>query len=476
MIFNNPFFKNLLDTKEPYYKELRKIATPLSDSYYKDCEKAINKRAGIPEDTLAFLNEDVLSIINLCSSMLLPFIGLTTRIFIERPEGFMEGQSNKVLRNVAFTYSDLFDALKGLPTKSAEIVILKISSDSSITSKLVSAFRGDDRETFCDTLYSTKEDYSNYLYRVFDLTFFYDIVNSAYQAIKDAVDDNASKPESENNVISMMTNVIHTVSDTPVDDEEERQLTHRVEVLISLVNSLDDEDTFIDGIIKNAEIEGVEELSSIVWWGVQFYMFISCGLYSELREGMTKEERDIYEDFFMFQPSNYVELFNETLQSVQADVEETEIEDEEEPDSDDPVFLPENFFNRECRTTGNDSVGVIDDKYREKGVSAYCALINFLADEKYIDGDIETKRNFAFKLSGYYRKYDKGIIHWYGDTNILSVLIQKICNSYDKWDRAKKMFTLDTTLYNSSTLRKKRPADMDFAKLFYELYGIDLYK
>lgn len=475
MIFSNPLFKTLLDNKEPYYKELRKIATPFPDSYYKDCEKAIKKRSGIPDETLDFLNEDVLPIINLCSSMLLPFVGLTTRIFIERPEGFMEGYSNERLKTVAFTYSDLFDALKGLPTKSAEIVILKISSDSNITSKLVSALRSDDIETFCDTLYNTKDDYSNYLYRVFHLAFFYDIVNSAYQVIKGNIDDNIVWPESESGEVSIMLNVIRTVCDTPVDEEEERQLTHRVEVLFSLLNSLDDGDTFIDGIIKNAEIEGVEELSSIVWWGVQLCMFISCDLYSELREGMTKEERDIYENFFMFQPSNYIEFFNKTLQRVQEDVEELEIDDEEEPDSDDPVFLPENFFNRECRTTDNDSVGIIDDKYREKGVPTYCNLINFLADEKYIDGDIETKRSFAFKLSGYYRKYDKAIIHWYGDTNILSVLIQKMCNSYNKWDRAKKMFTLDTKLYNSSTLRKKRPADMDFAKLFYELYSVDLY-
>lgn len=141
-----------------------------------------------------------------------------------------------------------------------------------------------------------------------------------------------------------------------------------------------------------------------------------------------------------------------------------------------PIFLPDNFFNREHRTTGKDSVGIIEDKYLSKGVSAYCTMINFLADWKYIDADIETKRNFAFKLSGYHKEYDKGEIHWHGDTNILSVLIQKICNSYDKWDRAKRMFKLDTTLYNSSTLRRKNASDKDFAQLFSQLYEVDLYK
>jgi hypothetical protein len=477
MILNNPFFRKLLDTKEPYYKELRNIATPFSDSYYKDCEKAINKRADIPEKTLVFLNEDMLPIINFCSSMLLPFIGLTSRIFIEHPEAFMEGQSNKTLKKVAFTYSDLFNALKELPTESAEIVILKISSDSSVTSKLVSAYRNDDSETFCDTLYSTKADYSNYLYRVFHLSFFYDLVNSGYQVIKGAIEDNISLPEDEINGISIMTNVIHTVSDTPLDDEEERQLTHRTEVLFSLVTSLDNEDTFIDDIIKNAEIEGVEELSTIVWWGVKTFTFISCGLYSVLREGMTKVEHDIYEDFFMLQPSNYLEYFDEILQSVQEDVVQTGVDDnEEKTDSDEPVFLPYNFFNCEYRTTDKDSVGIIEDKYLSKGVSAYCTMINFLADGKYIDADIETKRNFAFKLSGYHKEYDKGEIHWNGDTNILSVIIQKICNSYDKWDRAKRMFKLDTTLYNSSTLRRKIASDKDFAQLSSQVYEVDLYK
>ena len=478
MILNNPFFKKLLDDKEPYYSELRNIAVPLPDTFYNNCKEVIKQLADISEETRGLLNEYVLWVVDLYSTLLLPFIGLTTRIFIERPEAFLEGNSNKTLQDVAFTYSDLFDFLKQFPFKSAEKLILKISPNSSITSKLISSFRNDDKDTFCATLYDTKEDYSNYLLQIYDLSLFYDIVNSGYQTIKTAIEsDKDIVPENNVNPLSFALSAARSVAETPLSEEEEALLVHRLEVYKSCAELLDDADTFIGGIINKVKEDGLDDFyDSILFVNIAFTC-ISCLLYSKLKDGMTIEERAIYENLFKQQSADKMDYLNDMIHRVTDELsQENENMDGEIDETDAQIFLPENFFNRECRTTRNDSVGIIDDKYREKGVSAYCALINFLADEKYIDDDIETKRNFAFKLSGYYRKYDKGIIHWYGDTNILSVLIQKLCNSYDKWDRAKKMFTLDTTLYNSSSLRKKRPADMDFAKLFYELYGIDLYK
>lgn len=487
MIFNNPFFKSLLDTKEPYYKELRNIAVPLSDYFYKKCEKAIKGRTDISEETRDFLNEFVLSMIDFCSSCLLPFIGLTTRIFVNRPENCLEENNKKVLKNVAFTYSDLYDTLKGFPQTSAELLILKICSDSSITSRLVSSFRNDEKNAFCETIYSTNEDYSNYLYQIYNLGMLYTPVNSVFQIINAAIDNDSEielqnivkeiMPQGNVNPITIAANAAQTTSETPISEEEERWFTHRLQVLISCIDKLDDEHTFINDIINQINAEGQESFSDSIWWGVEFFTFFSCALYSRLRERMPKEERDIYEDLFKLQPSNYMDYINDMIRRVNEDPQqEGSSIDDKVSDIYNEVFLPSNFFNRENRTSNKDSVGIIDGKYIEKGVGAYCSLINFIAAEGFIDDTPKSKRNFAFKLSGYYREYDQGVIHWQGDTNILSVLIQKLCYAGDKWDRAKRMFECDSNLFNSSTLRKKIATDKDFADLFQQLYDIDLYK
>ena len=139
-------------------------------------------------------------------------------------------------------------------------------------------------------------------------------------------------------------------------------------------------------------------------------------------------------------------------------------------------FLPDDFFEKGNRSKKEELfVGRIEKKYEEKGITTFCSLINFLASEGYINNTDENKKNFAFKLSGYYDEYNQDKIKWYGETNILSVLIQKICYSSKKWERAKVMFEFEQKLYNSSALRKNKTADKDFANLFMQLYDEDLY-
>ena len=142
------------------------------------------------------------------------------------------------------------------------------------------------------------------------------------------------------------------------------------------------------------------------------------------------------------------------------------------------VFLPADFFKIQNRSKSEKALGVIANKYTDKienAVPKFCELINFLAERKYIKNDLVVKKDFASKMTGYYTKFNQlEKIDWFGDTNVLSVLIQNLPSSKNKWERAKKLFNLENKLYNSSTLRKNNPDDQDFADKFEEIYGVNL--
>ena len=142
------------------------------------------------------------------------------------------------------------------------------------------------------------------------------------------------------------------------------------------------------------------------------------------------------------------------------------------------VFLPADFFKIQNRRRFEKAIGVIANKYTDKienAVPKFCELINFLAERKYIKNDLVVKKDFASKITGYYPEFNQlEKIDWFGDTNVLSVLIQNLPSSENKWERAKKLFNLENKLYNSSTLRKNNPDDQDFADKFEEIYGVNL--
>ena len=206
--------------------------------------------------------------------------------------------------------------------------------------------------------------------------------------------------------------------------------------------------------------------------------------YLKERDSYPKEIQDIV-DPYVVDPEEiefYVELKKrgctfDTIKDNVVNKQETIIKDDLEPNTD--IFLPNDFFYIQNRNSDK-SIGILKIGYTEcnEAVNRFCELINHLAKHGFIGDNQETKRNFAYKLSGYYIKYNTTPVEWHGETNILSVLISRMVESGQKWQNAKEAFVFDkdVRLYNSSSLRKNNSYDMKFAELFKRLYEIDLYK
>ena len=206
--------------------------------------------------------------------------------------------------------------------------------------------------------------------------------------------------------------------------------------------------------------------------------------YLKERDNYSKEIQDIV-DPYVVDPEEidfYVELKKrgctfDAIEDNDIKKQETIIEDNLEPNKE--VFLPNDFFYIQNRKSEK-SIGILNVKFIEckEPIKKYCELINHLAKYGYIGDNQDVKRNFAYKLSGYYIEYNADSIEWHGETNILSVLISRMVEHGQKWQNAKTAFVFDkdVRLYNCSCLRNSNSYDLQFAELFKRLYSIDLYK
>jgi hypothetical protein len=240
------------------------------------------------------------------------------------------------------------------------------------------------------------------------------------------------------------------------------------------------EDNFTPGMISKASFENIKCIYLLI---MNRYLKLRT-YYLKERDGYPKEIQDIV-DPYIVDPDEidfYVELKKrgctfEAIEDNGVKKQEAIIEDDLEANT--YIFLPNDFFYIQNRNSDK-SIGILKIGYTEcnEAVNRFCELINHLAKHGFIGDNQETKRNFAYKLSGYYIKYNTTPVEWHGETNILSVLISRMVESGQKWQNAKEAFVFDkdVRLYNSSSLRKNNSYDMKFAELFKRLYEIDLYK
>ena len=239
----------------------------------------------------------------------------------------------------------------------------------------------------------------------------------------------------------------------------------------------------------NSAIES--KLEILKWENVEALYRYAMGSYLSDCERFRLEKENLYPEVqellsqFIIDPEQiecYHELkkrgitFNIAIKADDSSIDNTEPMAANLSEHD--VFLPADFFKIQNRRGLKKAIGVIANKYTDKienAVPKFCELINFLAERKYIKNDLVVKKDFASKMTGYYPEFNQlEKIDWFGDTNVLSVLIQNLPSSENKWERAKKLFNLENKLYNSSTLRKNNPDDQDFADKFEEIYGVNL--
>ena len=105
-----------------------------------------------------------------------------------------------------------------------------------------------------------------------------------------------------------------------------------------------------------------------------------------------------------------------------------------------PFSLPDDFFDWHHKANTPKEYFYMDDAFKKKGVEAFVAFINWLADKGYIEDDNEVKALFAYRLTGRCRPKGKELptIEWRGKNNKPYELIY-IIKSFSDWADYKKM-------------------------------------
>lgn len=473
MGFNVKELIESVSTEKSYIEDLRGISKIKFKDFYTNCERIIHNKEDITDEVRNYLDEIFLPILDCATTFLIPLGLLTLKVFQTHPERLLENTSGKNLANVVVTYEDFYDILRDFPLKSAELILKKLDDNYSVTSKLINSFRNRNKDSFCETLYNSDNDNSTFIHKLFRFNITYKSVVELINLLQD-LGNKTDVYEVDNNDGTMLLSSYMELIRSDEDDASDLEcILLPLKRLFSLLELVYDEETFLKHIIYAINDDSTRFDETISLFMVMYVRAI-YEPYNDLLKNITFEEHKVFEEFRESQPKHYFEYLNNILENLD---EESDLESESNnsPELQVTQFLPNDFFNSKDKQTNN-YIGNIRQKYASKGVASFCTLIDFIASEGYIDNTDDNKKNFAYKISGYYSSFDKGVVKWYGETNILSVLIQNICDFGDKWKRAEVIFDCERKLHNSSTLRKASSRDKEFAELFQELYDVDLYK
>ena len=483
----NFLFSSILQVSpnNDYFVELKELAQPLPDTLVNGYKKALEGVKDVSPETKSFL-EDFTSFIDLASSTLIPLSFIVYRIIAERPWELFKSTkpSDEVNRTLISTYGELYDILQCYKPESAIRLLEFISSNSSLRSAIISAYKESDRATFCKALENSGENHSDYLNRIYILTCRYDGIDlfmEKFSSLKrgkvsledfidsDDVEDALEAPSLEQIAkhFSGKSNGLNFISEN-------------IAPLKPIISSLDNVESdnfesyliYLASLIEKLDIDSLNDSIEFVCY---FWTYSILDYYNDIKEGLFSEESNVIDNLIW--NSNYEEFICDVYEDVRQEYSEDgnkivpqEINDQNHSEEKE-MFLPLDFYEKKNRRQGEtECIANLKTKFIESGVSSLCAIIDFVAEHDYIENTVEQKRNFAFRLTGFHPDYalpEK--MHWYKDTNILSFLIQRIYYRGD-WNNARRLIETDKTLYNSSELKRTSFEEQKFKTLFEELF------
>lgn len=474
-----------------YFVELKELAQPLPDTLVNKYREALEGVKDVSPETIKIL-EDVACFIELATSTLIPLTFIVFRIIAERPWELFNSAtpSNEINRPLISTYSELYDILNGYKTEAAIRLLEYISSNSSLRSAIISAYKESDKTRFCDTIEKSGEDYTNYLNKIYILTYQYDgvdMVIEKFSSIKrgkisiDEFLDLSESDDDENIDIPSFEQIDKYLCGKSNRLKEFSEQFTPLQPIVSFIKDDDNSKEYEDLSSLMADLASIidkqepESLSDSIenfagWWS-----YIVLSYYNELKKGLLSKESEIIDDLICnSQFEEYIcDIYDEVKKEYSDDNEIIESQEtvEPEPNKERNLFLPLDFYNtRNRRHSETECIANIKQRLVEAGVKSLCSMIDFIAAHEHIENTEEQKRNFAFRLTGFHSDYalpEK--VHWHGDTNILSFIIQKIYERGD-WNNARRLIDTDNKLYNNSTLKRTSFEEQEFKTLFEKLF------
>jgi len=219
---------------------------------------------------------------------------------------------------------------------------------------------------------------------------------------------------------------------TMTDEERSYALDHLVG---ALSQNEDDENCRVAAAALQPYIEAKdkeETIESIEQFSEDYFSLLLSQLTADLHyfwnyyDLYTLKERNLIEPLFGHPLA--VDLVNQIWEEYKAALDK------------EPFTLPDDFFDWHHKANTPKEYFYMDDAFKKKGVEAFVAFINWLADKGYIEDDNEVKALFAYRLTGRCRPKGKELptIEWRGKNNKPYELIY-IIKSFSDWADYKKM-------------------------------------
>lgn len=219
---------------------------------------------------------------------------------------------------------------------------------------------------------------------------------------------------------------------TMTDEERSCALDHLVG---ALSQNEDDENCrvaaaalqpYIEAKDKEETIESIEQFSEDYFGLLLSQLTADLHYFWNYYDLYTLKERNLIEPLFGHPLA--VDLVNQIWEEYKAALDK------------EPFTLPDDFFDWHHKANTPKEYFYMDDAFKKKGVEAFVAFINWLADKGYIEDDNEVKALFAYRLTGRCRPKGKELptIEWRGKNNKPYELIY-IIKSFSDWADYKKM-------------------------------------
>lgn len=342
--------------------------------------------------------------------------------------------------------SKLYDILKEMPEDKSFSLLKLIPCSSFIYDSLINFFRNNDKVKFVDTIHSAKININKissacYLYEVYIHITQFDLymcqiysLNTAGRITLDSVCD----------IVSDELEKL-TVDPAGRGKKEEELIANTIDHTGNIVFPFQEMYKDILDILNKWHLTSKELLI--------INKIIENPLYTDARNA----------------------IFDEQNQASQA-IEKKEVMNE---NIDYKNFkLPDDYFK--LSSNGNDNNSYIKNKRNFKAsnrsVKTFTDFVNYIAEQGYIDSDLNTLGRFAFHLTGIRYPEDLELeekVTWKGDIKALFYIIKKLCFVTHKYPSLKDFFISDHEDFkkaSSASSYAERLENKDLKRKMYELY------
>ena len=274
------------------------------------------------------------------------------------------------------TSDDLYRRLKTYPEERALLLLQMLPCSSSAFDSLVAGLRNNDEEMFVETVRANDCN----LRPISSVCHVQDLLVSLLQMCRFIISNSqfCQDKKTQEEVYDLLFCQLKDIEVSFPQDEEYAEMQQK---------------------IKRKELE--------IWELLEFIDQETQTILSMLEREFTPRELNMIDDIIQ---SSFVEgihgLLNDLRQASLSDKPvETESTDSDS-DANQEFTLPDDYFESEPNV--NDRLCTADVKtvIKQQGVEVFKEFINYIANEGYIENNAQTKRSFAYRLTGRCRPDD----------------------------------------------------------------------